>query len=152
MASSLPFSGIYAIVHVPTRRWYVGQAKDIGLRWAVHRANLKSGKHHCTFLQRTYDKYGPEGFDWLVVERCSVEMLDEMEQWWMDMTPDLFNAQPTAGSARGYRVAEETKSKMREAAKRIGSDPEERKRRSERAKEQWRKGNIGNHKIKFNPI
>ena len=144
MASSLPFSGIYAIIHVaPGGAWYVGQAKDIGLRWAVHRANLRSGVHHCSYLQRAWDKYSEAAFDFRVVERCAIGLLDELEQWWMDESPALFNSNLTAGHARGFKHKPETLAKMRAAAKRIGADPAERLRRSERAKAQWTQGNIG---------
>lgn len=143
MASSQPFSGIYAIIHlVPGGRWYVGQAKDIGLRWAVHRANLRAGNHHCQHLQRAWNKYEERAFGFVVVERCTVSMLDEMEQWWMDETPDLFNTSLIAGHARGFKMSEEAKAKMSAAAKILGANQDERDRRAERARKQHAEGRI----------
>lgn len=145
MVSSLSVSGIYAIIHISGHRWYIGQSQNIGLRWAVHRANLRKGNHHCQYLQRAWNKYGSKDFNWAMVELCKIEMLDEMEQWWMDMTPDLFNVHTVAGSSRGYKISEETRRKISEAAKRRADRPEEKRIRSARAKAQHASKSLGSH-------
>lgn len=137
-------SGIYLIYHGRSKRWYVGQAQDIKARWAVHLATLQDNKHHCSYLQRVWNKYGALSIYWEVLEYCKLEELNIREQFWMDNCPtELMNLQREAGSARGYKHSEESRKAMSEVAKRIGQDPEERKRRSERCKKQHQEGRIG---------
>lgn len=137
--------GVYEIRHDRTQRRYVGSSAEIERRWAWHRTMLRTGKHHCDFLQNVWNKYLPEEFSFSILEECSTESLAEREQFHMDATAKgkLMNSQPTARSSRGYQHSPEAKRKMSEAAKRVAQDPEERQRRSERAKAQHAAGKLG---------
>lgn len=137
--------GVYEIRHDRTQRRYVGSSAEIERRWAWHRTMLRTGKHHCDFLQNVWNKYLPEEFSFSILEECSTESLAEREQFHMDATAKgkLMNSQPTARSSRGYQHSPEAKRKMSEAAKRVAQDPEERQRRSERAKAQHASGVLG---------
>ena len=137
--------GVYEILHDRTQRRYVGSSAEIERRWAWHRTMLRAGKHHCAFLQNVWNKYRPEEFAFKVMEECSTESLAEREQFHMDATVKgkLMNSQPVARSSRGYQHSPEAKRRMSEAAKRVAQDPEERQRRSERAKAQHAAGKLG---------
>ncbi len=137
--------GVYEIRHAPTQRRYVGSSAEIERRWAWHRTMLRTGRHHCAFLQNVWNKYLPEEFAFKILEECSTEALAEREQFHMDSTPkgELMNSQPVARSSRGYQHGPEAKRKMSEAARQVAQDPEERQRRSERAKAQHAAGKLG---------
>jgi group I intron endonuclease len=137
-------SGIYAILHVPSGRRYVGQASYIENRWGYHRCRLRQGRHHCIYLQRAWSKYGERQFRFVVLERCPVERLNAREVvWGRFYRGNLFNIHPVGKATRGYKMSVETCAKMSSAAKRVGADPEERRRRSERAKAQHAAGKLG---------
>lgn len=135
--------GIYAIDTELGR--YVGSSIDVVSRWTFHRCMLKKGFHHSKSLNQV------KSFEFKLLERCSLsehkssdhrDCLDMLEQRWMDSTQRLLNSVRQAGLV-GNPKSLETRRQMRESAIRVGSDPEERARRSERAKQQWVRGNIG---------
>ena len=69
-------AGIYAIIHTTSGRCYVGQSRDLAKRWTNHRQDLAAIRHDNSHLQRAWIKYGPEAFDFRVLERCAVDDLD----------------------------------------------------------------------------
>lgn len=113
--------GIYKIVHVASKRAYVGSAANLANRWAVHRHGLSRGKHHSIKLQRAWNKYGAEAFAFVVVEIVhDKERLIEREQFWINATRCAlvgFNVAPIAGSTLGRRFSDETRQKMSAARK-----------------------------------
>lgn len=141
-------SGIYIIRCKVTRMVYVGQSQDIIKRWSVHRATLKYKKHHCRYLQNVYNQYGPSKFEYVVVEYCTLDKLDDREQYWINIygTKNIYNISHYGGQARGYKYSEEAKKRMSVRAIKIAADPEERKRRSERCRKQHAEGRIGKRK------
>lgn len=137
--------GVYEIAQRGTVRRYVGSSSNVEGRWTTHLCLLRAENHHCAFLQRVWSKYGEGCFEFRLLEECSEESLAEREQFHMDSTvkEGLLNSQPNARTCRGYRLKQETKDKIAEAARRVASDPEERRRRSERAKAQHASGSLG---------
>src|SRR4051812_40627832 len=93
-------SGVYAIVHLRSGRRYVGSAAYVVGRWTVHRHQLRKGNHHCSYLQRAWNKYDEDQFRFKLLESCAVNGLAQLEQHYMDETPPgkLFNIQPIARS------------------------------------------------------
>jgi hypothetical protein len=87
-------------------------------------------------LQNVWNKYGPSGFMWLILERCLPSKLGDREAYWMSkyLPKLLMNSRP-AGAARGFKHEPESIAKMKVAAKRVGADPELRTLRSKLAKE-----------------
>jgi group I intron endonuclease len=59
---------IYAIVHQKSGRRYVGSCLYPKRRWIVHRSKLKHQKHHCSHLQRAWNKYGPDSFSFTILK------------------------------------------------------------------------------------
>lgn len=142
--------GIYCIKCSISNRYYVGSSQNIERRWVWHKSALKRNKHHSPPLQAAWIKYGPEAFEFYILKECKVQQITNLEQYWMQrlnvVGGDGYNACPEAGSKRGYRHSNQTIQKMRIAAKRIAACPKERKRRSQRAKQQWRQGNFGTNR------
>lgn len=52
--------GIYQIKNLETENIYIGSSINISRRISAHKYLLKKGTHHCTFLQRAWNKYGEE--------------------------------------------------------------------------------------------
>ena len=107
--------GIYAIIHTPTGRRYVGQSIRIKTRFREHRKALQTGTHYNVKLQRAWAAYGEAEFTFVVLEECPAAMLTEREQAHIDHQA-YFNASLCAESPmRGQTHTEETRTKMRKA-------------------------------------
>lgn len=95
------FAGIYRLVCVPRGMAYVGQTHDLARRCLEHQVQLMTGQHLNTKLQHAYNRYGPDGFYFQVLELYhgpySPDCLSPAEQRWMDAHTRLFNFRP-AGS------------------------------------------------------
>jgi group I intron endonuclease len=136
-------SGIYAIKHMPTGRMYIGQSQNIASRFSVHLATLRAGKHHCSYLQRVWTKYGEHEFKLYVIQLVPIPKLDALEKYWFSVYADrLLNTKPPGNSCRGFKFSADTIVKMRRSAKLASNTPEQRKLRSERAKRQHATGNL----------
>ena len=86
-------TGIYVILHVPSGRMYIGQAKCIATRLQTHLRQLKNKKHYNRDLQKTWDKSLET--DWVleVLETCSEAALNIREQHYINVIGirSLFN-------------------------------------------------------------
>ncbi len=108
-------SGIYLILCQSNGNFYIGSAVDIGNRFCTHRRKLNAGKHHSTYLQNSYDKYGANNFHFYLIERVlDAGLLVEKEQFYLDIYNPVFNMSPTAGSSLGMIRSDATKKKLRE--------------------------------------
>jgi len=111
-------SAIYAIVNQITRDMYIGSAVIVGRRWRAHRNALSKKCHHSVRLQRAYEKYGADVFDWEIVQFVNdPAKLIEYEQFWLDFFRPAYNGRPIANSPLGTKHSTETRAKMSAAAK-----------------------------------
>jgi group I intron endonuclease len=78
-------SGIYKIINKTDGKYYVGSSHDIYKRWRYHREDLTKGNHHSPYLQRAWNKYGSDNFDFVIIELNIIEenLLKE-EQKYLD--------------------------------------------------------------------
>lgn len=61
--------GIYRITNMVNGKSYIGKTgMNFGDRWGSHRSLLNSGKHDNPYLQRAWDKYGHDNFEFAVIE------------------------------------------------------------------------------------
>jgi group I intron endonuclease len=60
-------SGIYHIVNLINKKSYIGSSKNIIRRWYIHKSALKNNRHHCTYLQRSWNKYGKDAFKFEII-------------------------------------------------------------------------------------
>lgn len=115
-------AGIYKIQSKTTNRFYIGSAKCLSDRIYLHKKLLKEHKHHNTFLQNHYNKYGNDDLLCSVVEYIEdTNLLIEREQYYIDNLNPEFNICRIAGNKLGTIHTEETKNKMK--IKRIGRKP-----------------------------
>lgn len=109
-------TGIYAIHNIINDKYYIGQAKDIHLRWIQHRSRLKCQTHENLHLQAAYNKYGKENFEYLVVEECEEVQLNDKEIRYIEEYDSYYNGynQDKGGvGCTGYKHTEEEIAKMR---------------------------------------
>jgi group I intron endonuclease len=105
-------SGIYAIEHIATGRKYIGGACDFGGRWREHKYRLRKGAHHSLHLQRAWDKYGAEAFEFKVLLRCERSELLVQEQAFLDRFKPELNILMTARSSVGRKANPEAIARM----------------------------------------
>lgn len=76
-------TGIYKIIHTESGRYYIGSSINIEKRWWKHKNDLKNGDHHSIYLQRLWNKYGEDAFEFQIFEETTdliqreQELLDE---------------------------------------------------------------------------
>lgn len=113
--------GIYEIVNKIDGKRYVGSSIDIDRRWRDHRRYLNKGCHNSIYLQRAWDKYGYEQFEFVLIEKCEKIVLTEREQYFLDTLNPEYNLCKVAGKApstKGINIGSksiETRQKLREA-------------------------------------
>jgi group I intron endonuclease len=86
MAKEL-LKGIYKISNIINGKFYIGSSNDIKDRWREHICQLNQNKHHNKHLQRAWNKYGAENFEFNIIEYVENEDdLLKIEQRWLDET------------------------------------------------------------------
>lgn len=104
--------GIYGIQNKLTGKWYVGQSQHIEKRFATHRKNLAMGTHQNQHLQKAFDKYGQENFEFQILEVCDVKLLNDLEVEWIkkkDSKENGYNLTLGGDGVRGYKFSDEVK-------------------------------------------
>jgi group I intron endonuclease len=98
---------------------YIGQSIDIYHRWKDHKRELNGNRHHNEYLQRAWNKYKEENFEFIVLEDCEVDELSEREKYYIKLYKDMdlaYNIHD--GGDEGYNLgkhlSEETKRKIGE--------------------------------------
>lgn len=81
----MPLNGLYKIVNKSNGKFYVGRSINIEKRFARHLKELNGNKHHCIFLQRAWNKYGSNKFEFVVVKHSiSVEEATNLEAYYLE--------------------------------------------------------------------
>lgn len=108
--------GIYKITNKINGKCYIGQSKDIIKRWKTEYKWYQVNNH----LQSAFNKYGLENFDFEVIDECEPGLLNEREQFWINIYNSFdrnFGYNKTLGGAgtpgRTFVMTEETKNKIR---------------------------------------
>lgn len=95
--------GIYKITNQTKtedfNRCYIGQSKNIELRWSRHRTKPfnPTSNDYDSPLYRAFRKYGIENFIFEVIEECKVEELNQKEIYWIQYYESLI-------SFKGYNL------------------------------------------------
>jgi group I intron endonuclease len=153
--------GIYKILNKISGDFYIGSTTKFERRFRQHRHLLRANKHSNIYLQRAWNKYREESFDFIILEYCEEDNLVIREQFYFDTETPKYNMNKNAESNRGLKWSEESKKRQSErmkgkpniyAAKKRGTpwnkglkkSPEECKRMSEA-----RKGKPNSSSTKF---
>lgn len=111
-------SGIYVILNIQNGHFYIGQTQNFRKRLRDHKSYLIRGTHPNHHLQSAWNKYGERAFRFVELECCSIEQLDEREQYYLDLYAGkelCYNVATDAiAPKRGltYTMSEETKQKI----------------------------------------
>ena len=93
----------------------------------VHLSRLRNNKHHSIYLQNAFNKYGESIFIFSILEEVSnPKLLIQKEQFHLDALKCYdreygYNICKVAGSQLGNRHSEESKRKIRESCRGMGS-------------------------------
>jgi group I intron endonuclease len=77
-------SGIYIIHNTKNGMIYIGQTKNMSVRWGDHKTTLKHNTHVNRHLQSAWNKYGADAFEFKILEYCDVDQLDAREQHFLN--------------------------------------------------------------------
>lgn len=77
-------NGIYLILNKINNKWYVGSSCRIEKRWIRHRSDLNNNRHDNIKLQRAWNKYGKDNFEFHIVELVDESNLLIIEQKYLD--------------------------------------------------------------------
>ena len=133
-------SGIYWIRNLTNNKIYIGSSNDINHRISQHLHDLNRDKHYSTHLQRSFNKYGKENFEFKILITCHPNLLIWYEQQFLDQWKPEYNSYKKAGSPIGFKHSEETKKKISDMQKGRKRHP-----LSLITKDKIRKGNTGKH-------
>lgn len=107
-------SGIYSIRNVINNNVYIGSAVNFIKRKNNHFNCLSKNKHKNIHLQRAYNKYGKDNFEFEIISYVEDKTkLVECEQKWLDFFKPEYNMCKIAGSTLGVKLSEEHKEKIR---------------------------------------
>lgn len=110
--------GIYQITNIVTGDYYLGSAVNIRKRMCKHRWQLTNNTHGNEHLQRAWNKYGEEAFEFTVLLLCDPENKLYYEQTLIDGLNPAYNiAKNAAASMQGLQHSEATKHKIGTANK-----------------------------------
>lgn len=94
--------GVYQIKNCITNQLYIGSTTMTFVKRCQHHINrLRSGKHKNLYLQRSWNKYGEDNFEFSIVEICTKDLSLVQEQIWINKLNVLdkkkgFNINPLA--------------------------------------------------------
>src|SRR5579872_4831653 len=126
---------IYKIVNKSNEKCYVGQTKSHRLNKNKYRpfgsvgrfndhiseAINNTKKNQCTYLNNAIRKYGKDNFEVIVLETCSVDILNEREQYYIEklssLYPNGYNL-TIGGKTMGLKVNMENNQDINEFKKR----------------------------------
>jgi len=116
-------AGVYCILNTVNNKFYIGsvvkseKGNCFRRRWLGHLSSLKGNRHVNRHLQYSYNKYGENSFQFLILEIVEEkDKIHEREQFWIDKTQCVklgynVNAQAICVN-KNYTVKENTKEKL----------------------------------------
>lgn len=107
-----PNSGVYKITNLVNNKIYIGSSKSLRGRKATHFSSLLKNKHHSIYLQRAFNKYGINNFNFDIIIFCSIDNLLFYEQRLIDGLKPSYNIYQVAGSPIGTKRTKKIKKKM----------------------------------------
>lgn len=91
ITKKLEVSGIYIITNIVNGKRYIGSSKNIRKRLWKHRSLLRHNKHENKHFQNAWNKYGEDKFVYSVLEQCTIDVLLDKEQYYIDTLKPEYN-------------------------------------------------------------
>lgn len=135
--------GIYIIKNKINNKVYIGQSQKLNQRYSGHLRRIKTHSHHNEILQRAFDKYGADNFEYNILEEVSDgSVLIEREKYWIDFhgginSDQVYNLKdPLLNEHSDYVINKMSKNKMGENNPNYGNEwtEEIKKKESDRKK------------------
>lgn len=105
--------GVYKIANTITGDFYIGSSNDVRDRMQRHRRELSKNVHTNQHLQRAFNKYGEQAFEFKALLLCDIENKLYYEQVCIDALKPAYNlAINAAAPGQGRHHSEETKRKL----------------------------------------
>lgn len=122
-------SGVYVITNTINNKVYIGSTiSGFKKRIKEHLYELIKNRHHSDHLQKAYNKYGGDSFEFSILEICHKESIIEREQFYLDKYKSYqrkngYNILEKAYNSQGYKHTEETLKLIGEISKKRGVNP-----------------------------
>lgn len=111
-------SAIYKIENIVNKKIYIGSAVSVKRRFNDHKNHLNENRHHNSYLQRSWNKYGEENFKFEIIEKIeNKNLLIGREQYWMNVLEPEYNICKFAGSSLGIKRTDEEKERISKTLK-----------------------------------
>lgn len=108
-------SGVYQIRNKVNDKKYIGSSVNVRDRWRLHLSHLQRQIHGNVYLQRAWNKYGVENFDFTVLIYCDPENTLIYEQACLEgLKPEYNIATDARAPTKGMKASDETRRKMSE--------------------------------------
>ena len=75
-------SGIYYIRNIVTNEYYIGQSMNLNRRLEAHFIRLEKNTHTNKKLQKSFNKYGSDNFEFNVCVYAPLQALDSLEEYY----------------------------------------------------------------------
>lgn len=120
--------GIYCIRNTKNNKVYIGSSNNLQRRLRDHRTELNKGRHINDHLQKSWERYGEDCFEFSILECCQEAKLLQREDYYIQKYDSL-------NSEKGYNLlsadraifSESTRQKLSEAGRRPCSEETKRK-------------------------
>ena len=116
--------GIYKIQNKVTDKIYIGKSVNIEKRWIQHRCHLNNNVHANDYLQKAWNKYGENGFNFSVLCECEESVLDEKEIYYINLykATDRSYGYNLREGGDGGAMSQETIEKLRGVGSTLSED------------------------------
>lgn len=115
---------IYSIVRKGTDKCYVGSTTRKQGRKKEHFRLLRAGKHHSSYLQNSWNKYGEEAFIFKVLAKCSESERKATEMLWIENSNSCYNMWRVVEG--NFTPSKATRRRLKESHKGLQPSPEAR--------------------------
>jgi group I intron endonuclease len=105
-------SGLYIILNLVNYKFYLGSAKDLQGRFRTHKSLLNQNKHHSIYLQRAWNKYEKENFEFVVLSYTTIDLLIKEQQYLDEFKPKYNISISAHAPMTGRKHSKETKLKF----------------------------------------
>lgn len=121
-------SVIYLIKNLIDNKIYIGSTKNFTSRKYQHKSKLRKNKHSNIYLQRAFNKYGEENFEFIILDIVESSNLLIKEQYYLDnMNPD-YNICKIAGTRTNVSFSHTKEAKEKISKSLIGNNYSKNKR------------------------
>ena len=114
------YSGIYCIRNIKNNKKYIGRSKNLRKRIKEHFNELNRNRDNSRLLQKAWNKYGRNNFEWNIIVLCNENELNNLEKYYIDKYDSHFSKSGYnlslggEASMTGLKHSEETKKKISE--------------------------------------